>query len=385
MFTSAVTLFLGGWNMGATGALLPYIEKAYGLDYSEVAILFICTFLGYTVAALSIGPASRRIGYGPTLICAVVFGLVGSILNSCQQASFVPMCFGFCFFGFAFAGELSLINAYFALLPKPLVYTGVLHGIFGLGAFASPLVATTMVTKGVPYHFFYMTCLGMSVPVLALVWFSFRTLHSLPQTPEEIISTTRQYGLRDTLRSRTVWTLALFEMFYVGAEESIGGWIVTYVLKVRNGSPSSASWVASTFYLGLAVGRMVLPVLNVRMGERRAVFVYLAFALALEAIAWAVPSYSSTAAATALIGLAVSTFYTAGIVMASHLVPRSMHADAFSVMCSIGQSGSAFFPLIVGIIATKKGIWVVEPAVVALLAASGVMWFLAPSRPIHSA
>ncbi|KZT18277.1 MFS general substrate transporter [Neolentinus lepideus HHB14362 ss-1] len=379
MFTSAVTLFLGGWNMGATGALLPYIEKAYGLDYSEVAVLFICTFLGYIGAALSVGPGSRRIGYGPMLICAVVCGLVGSILNSCQQVSFIPMCFGFCFFGFAFAAELSLINAYFALLSRPLVYTGLLHGVFGLGAFASPLVATTMVTRGVPYHFFYMTCLGMGVPVLALVWLAFKTLKSLPQTPEDIISTARQYGLWHTLKSRTVWTLALFEMFYVG-----GGWIVTYVLKVRNGSPSSASWVASTFYLGLAVGRMVLPVLNVRMGERRAVFVYLALALTLEAIAWAVPAYTATAAATALVGLAVSTFYTAGIIMASHLVPRSMHADAFSVMCSIGQSGSAFFPLIIGIIATKKGIWVVEPAVVALLGASGVMWYIAPSQRIRS-
>lgn len=30
------------------------------------------------------------------------------------------------------------------------MYTGILHGIYGLGAFASPLVATAMVTHGVP-------------------------------------------------------------------------------------------------------------------------------------------------------------------------------------------------------------------------------------------
>ena len=46
--------------------------------------------------------------------------------------------------------QLGLCNAYFATLDKPLMWTGILHGIYGLGAFASPLVATAMVTRGVP-------------------------------------------------------------------------------------------------------------------------------------------------------------------------------------------------------------------------------------------
>ncbi|EPQ54037.1 MFS general substrate transporter [Gloeophyllum trabeum ATCC 11539] len=369
--------------MGATGAILPYVEKAYGLNYAQVSALFICQFIGYIGAAFSVGPVSRRIGHGPTLILAVTLGIVGSVLNAAQQVSFVPMCLGFLLFGFGFAAELSLFNAYFALLSKPLIYTGFLHGVFGLGAFASPLVATAMVTRGAPYHFFYMTCLGMSVPTLALAWFSFRKLRSLPQRPADIISTGQRHGLREALNSRAVWTLALFMMFYVGAEESIGGWIVSFVLNVRHGSPHSASWVASSFYLGIAIGRMVLPSLNVVMGERRAVFIYLSLAIALEAVGWAVPIYSSTAVATALVGVAISTFYTAGIVMGSYLIPSRLHADAFSLMSSIGQSGSAFFPLIIGIIATKKGIWVVEPFVVALFCASGVMWFLAPRKTLN--
>lgn len=114
------------------------------------------------------------------------------------------------------------------------------------------------------------------------------------------------------------------------------------------------------------------------MGERQAVFVYLLVAVILETIAWAVPIYASTAVATALFGLAISTIYTAAITMGGKLIPRAMHADAFALMVSVGQSGSAFFPFIVGLISGKKGIWVVEPVVVTLLGAQGLCWFLIP-------
>lgn len=64
--------------------------------------------------------------------------------------------------------------------------------------------------------------------------------------------------------------------------------------------------------------------------------------------------------------------------MGSRLVPRAMHADAFSLMSSIGQSGSALFPFMIGLISSKTGIWVVEPTVLALLSSQGIVWFLVP-------
>ena len=60
------------------------------------------------------------------------------------------MCFGFFVVGMAFSTQLGLCNAYFAILPKPLMWTGILHGIYGLGAFVSPLIATAMISRGVP-------------------------------------------------------------------------------------------------------------------------------------------------------------------------------------------------------------------------------------------
>ena len=129
---------------------------------------------------------------------------------------------------------------------------------------------------------------------------------------------------------------------------------------------------------GIALGRIFLPPLNMLMGERVSVLVYLVFAIALECLAWFLPFLASTAVCTALVGLAISTFYTAAITVGGRLVPRALHADAFALMSSVGQSRSALWTLVVGVMSTKQGIWVVEPTVVALLGAQGVCWMLVP-------
>lgn len=62
---------------GATGALLPYIERAYHFGYAQVSVLFVCTFLGYVVSAATAGTLTRRIGYGHTMLMSAMVELAG--------------------------------------------------------------------------------------------------------------------------------------------------------------------------------------------------------------------------------------------------------------------------------------------------------------------
>lgn len=58
----------------------------------------------------------------------------------------------------------------------------------------------------------------MNIPVFALAWAAFRNLHALPRHPNdrpvEEDAATHAFGA--TLRSREVWTLAVFLVLYVG-------------------------------------------------------------------------------------------------------------------------------------------------------------------------
>lgn len=63
------------------------------------------------------------------------------------------------------------------------------------------------------------------------------------------------------------------------------------MLQVRHGSTGGSAWVASAFYLGIALGRIALPILNILVGERRIVFIYILLACGLQAVSWAVNSF----------------------------------------------------------------------------------------------
>ena len=78
---------------------------------------------------------------------------------------------------------------------------------------------------------------------------------------------------RAILGIRAVHYLIAFVTIYVGVEVTLGGWIVTFVVRERQGGPSSG-YISSGFFGGLALGRVALLWLNKFLGEARAITIY---------------------------------------------------------------------------------------------------------------
>lgn len=99
----------------------------------------------------------------------------------------------------------------------------------------------------------------------------FRT-SNIPSSDE-----TRKGGLRDALfkrpAARVTWLCALFLLGYVGVEVALGGWIVTFMIRVRQGSAFASGMTATGFWLGITVGRVVLGFVTPRVGEKVAISV----------------------------------------------------------------------------------------------------------------
>lgn len=84
-------------------------------------------------------------------------------------------------------------------------------------------------------------------------------------------------ALRRTLftkhSGRVTWLCAFFLLGYVGIEVAIGGWIVTFMMRVRNGAAFASGMSATGFWLGITFGRVVLGFVTPRIGEKLAVSV----------------------------------------------------------------------------------------------------------------
>lgn len=87
----------------------------------------------------------------------------------------------------------------------------------------------------------------------------------------------RQGGLKRALfnrpSARVTWLCALFLLGYVGVEVALGGWIVTFMIRVRNGGAFASGMTATGFWLGITVGRIVLGFVTPRVGEKIAISV----------------------------------------------------------------------------------------------------------------
>ena len=77
--------------------------------------------------------------------------------------------------------------------------------------------------------------------------------------------------------ARVTWLCALFLLGYVGVEVALGGWIVKFMLEVRDGEEFASGMVATGFWMGITVGRIVLGFVTPRLGEKIAIAVSVIF------------------------------------------------------------------------------------------------------------
>jgi fucose permease len=179
---------------------------------------------------------------------------------------------------------------------------------------------------------------------------------------------------------KVVHLLALFILVYVGVEVTIGGWIVTFIIDVRGGGPSSG-YISAGFFGGLMIGRVALLWVNNKVGERRVLFVYAALAIGLELIVWLVPSLIGGAVAVSIVGIFLGPIYPIVMNEAGRILPRWLLTGSIGWIAGFGQAGSAVLPFMTGALASQVGIKSLQPLLVGMMSLMIGLWWLVPASP----
>jgi fucose permease len=387
--TTNWSFILMGMNDGAIGALIPYIETYYNISYTVISLVFLAPFVGYLIAALSNNLIHHHLGQRGVAILGPIFRLIGYIPLACHPpypALPVVMLFP----GFGNGLEDSAWNAWIGNMHSANELLGILHGAYGLGATIGPLIATAMVTKSnLQWYTFYYMMIGLAALEFSLAvpafWKATGAVHRAQQglaaggeEAEEGDEGHKRTTTRTTLQNPITWLVALFLLGYVGAEVSLGGWIVTFMLKVRHAEAFTAGLTVTFFWLGLTLGRVVLGFVTGRVGEKLAITIYLLLSIALQLLYWLVPSFVASAIFVAFLGFFLGPLFPAAIVAATKLLPSDHHVSAIGFAAAFGGGGAAIFPFAVGAIAQSKGVEVLQPFCLAILVFILLMWWFLP-------
>ena len=122
---------------------------------------------------------------------------------------------------------------------------------------------------------------------------------------------------------------------------SVGGWIVDFMMQVRDGGAVASGLVPTGFWAGITIGRIVLAFANEAFGERLAVIIYLVLAIALELVFWLVPHFVVSAVAVSLIGFFTGPLFPAAVTVAAKLLPKHLHTPSIGIVSALGGSGGA--------------------------------------------
>ncbi|KAI1081818.1 MFS general substrate transporter [Whalleya microplaca] len=376
--------FLGGLTDSAPGALIPYMETHYDIGYAVVSLIFVGNAFGFIMAAPFVDQIRQRFGRAKSIALSQACMSLGYIPLICA-APFPVVAIAYFFIGFGFAVNLAIGNVFCANLRNGTTMLGTMHGSYGVGGIIGPLVATSIVSTGALWSRYYLLTLGFALFNLCFSTFSFWNYEKelggadpalLSETPSR--GAQQMSGMLIAFKSRVVLLGAVFIFAYQGAEVSISGWVISFLIAARHGEPSSVGYVTSGFWAGITLGRFALSPVGARIGEKRFVYIIVVGAAVFQLLVWLVPNIIGEAVSLAIVGLLLGPVYPCAAVVFTRNLSRPEQVSGMSLISAFGSSGGAVVPFTTGMLAQVAGPFVLHPIAIGFFALMVLCWFGQP-------
>jgi len=388
LLSACFMCFGNGLNDSAPGALIPYMEKDYHVGYAIVSLIFITNAIGFISAAPITHALQARLGRANMLVLAESLMIVAYIMLVCTPP-FPVVVLAFFFIGLGIAFGLSLNNVFCANLTNSTMTLGAFHGSYGIGGTIGPLIATALVSHGHRWSTFYIISLAVTVCNLLFAFWAFRTYER--DNPQPLLSNiqrtaSRPQGvpvsksklLKQALKNKTTILGSLFIFAYQGAEVSISGWVISFLISYRHSSPSRVGYVTSGFWAGITIGRFALSHPAHKIGEKTSVVALVIGAAAFQLLVWLLPNTIGEAVAVSIVGLLLGPVYPLATAIFSRLVARDLQLHSLATVSAMGSSGGAVMPFVTGLVAQGSGTWVLHPICIGLFAGMLGCWAWLP-------
>ncbi|KAF6831729.1 MFS efflux [Colletotrichum musicola] len=381
MAATCLTNFGNGLNDSAPGALIPYMEKHYDIGYAVVSLIFIGNAFGFIFGAVFLESLRARLGRARML--ALAQGLIAlAYVPVLARAPFPVVVVSFFMIGFGMSLNLAVSNVFCGSLREANAALGYLHGAYGVGGTIGPLMATALVTAAhASWSTYYFITLGLAAfNCVFATWSFWHYERDLPKQHQhqQQDSSTQLLSMFSALRTRVVLLGALFIFAYQGAEVSIAGWVISFLITVRKGDPNAVGYVTAGFWAGITIGRLVLSHPAHRIGEKPFVVFATCGAAVFQVLVWWVPNVIGPSVSVAIVGLLLGPIYTCAAAVFMRSMTTRERVSSMGVISAFGSSGGAVAPFTTGILAQAAGTWVLHPIAIGLFAVMMASWYGVP-------
>lgn len=380
LWVATSIFFMWGFLTCLNDILIPHLKAVFELNYAKAMLVQFTFFGAYFLMSLPAGRLVARLGYKQGIVAGLVIAGIGAL--GFWPAAELRIYGAFLGALFVLATGITVLqvaaNPYVALLGPERTASSRLtmaQALNSLGTAIAPIfggllilgntVKSTDELAALPLaeQVAYRTAeaqsvqgpyVGLAIALFALALFVFLfRLPALTESSEQADSSRHTYG--DALRHRHLLFGVLAIFFYVGAEVSIGSFLVNYLSLPNIGgfSEKEATQYVSLYWTMAMVGRFAGSALLVRVSPRKLLALFALVNVGLLALTMGSEGKLAlySVVATGLFNsIMFPTIFALGI---ERLGPLTNKASSLLIMAIVG---GALVPFVQGLLADRIGV-----------------------------
>lgn len=377
-------LYLGYILSGAVitifGAILPHLIEEEQLNYAVAGGLISILAIGNFCASIIYPLAKRHFSHRAVVVAITGFSPILMFLLTIHPPVYFMYVLVFVL-GIT-KGTVTIISnlAMNVATNSSTKYLNILHTTFAVGAFASPFIMAALLALGFPWRIImYILCVSGAIFPLNYWTMDYRMLEE-PQlsavnaddhhadghaaadpaaqgSDETCMEQAQPAGapkLQNLLTNRSFLIITFIMFMYVGFENTVNGWFVTYLKDTGVMTSALATAMVSVTWIMMMAGRMGTAQFLQNINK---LWIILVSALIdFVAIVLLVNTHTATMAAIiiAVLGLGMSAIYPTTVAAAGPIIEGS--TMGLSLLTGISAIGGIVVPQIIGILADQVGI-----------------------------
>lgn len=342
--------FINGMVVLLIGAVLPSLMEAAGISYGIAGGLLSTMAIGNLCASFVSPVFSEKLGRKLTVVLlSAFFPICLTVITFLPPIPVLYVCFFLMGIG---RGTVSIfnnniINDYGDGTPAAL---NILHTFFAFGAFLAPFFTSTMIELSFSWkHILYV--------MIFLYLTSLASFSTMPLKKEKIVRRKDNAGkAKNTsyLKSFDFYCMGLILFFYMGVENCVNGWFVTYLQDIGIMSDSFATNLVSITWIVIMIGRLTNAWLSGKISKRVLLLVNCLGSACALFLLISSQSIVLITVAMIMIGFFLAGIYPTSIASAGALLKGT--TSGMAVLMAMSALGGIIAPQIVGWIADSVGI-----------------------------
>ena len=351
-FPCYFAFFVNGAMVLLVGAVLPYIIDEMGINYS-IAGGFLSAFaIGNLLASFVNPPLAARLGRKTTIVC--LSALIPLMLFVITLLPPVPVIYAaFVLIGIG-RGSVSIINN--AVVNdnsdgKPAALN-LLHMTFAVGAFLSPFLTSLYISAGLGWRaIVYMIVAGSGLACAGYAWMKLD--YNFPKEGKQAAEASGEQPSKAFYRNPVFYMMGILLFLYLGLENCVNGWFVTYFKSMGIMSAAYATNLVSVTWVMVMLGRLLTAKLSAFIDKNKLIFAYCIATAVFFVMLIATHKLVVITIAIAGLGFFFAGIYPTTVSSVGSVIKGSN--TGMSMFLAMAALGGIITPQLIGVVADSMG------------------------------